>query len=54
VTLERDLAYLTKRGYQAKKVVPVDMFPGTEHVEVITLLQKALSKNIRKDAELTY
>jgi 23S rRNA (uracil1939-C5)-methyltransferase len=41
VTLERDLAYLTKRGYQAKKVLPVDMFPGTEHVEVITLLQKA-------------
>ncbi|MEA5095074.1 MAG: 23S rRNA (uracil(1939)-C(5))-methyltransferase RlmD [Sedimentibacter saalensis] len=40
-TLERDLAYLVKRGYEVKKAIPVDMFPGTEHVEVITLLQKA-------------
>jgi 23S rRNA (uracil1939-C5)-methyltransferase len=40
-TLERDLAYLVKRGYEVRKAIPVDMFPGTEHVEVITLLQKA-------------
>lgn len=40
-TLERDLTYLVKRGYEVKKAIPVDMFPGTEHVEVITLLQKA-------------
>jgi 23S rRNA (uracil1939-C5)-methyltransferase len=40
VTLERDLAYLTKRGYQAKKVLPVDMFPGTEHVETVVLMSR--------------
>ena len=38
VTLERDLLYLVKKGYQAKKAVPVDMFPGTEHVESIILM----------------
>lgn len=41
ITLERDLEYLTKKGYKAETAVPVDMFPWTEHVEVITLLQKA-------------
>ncbi|WP_326907196.1 23S rRNA (uracil(1939)-C(5))-methyltransferase RlmD [Sedimentibacter sp. MB31-C6] len=35
VTLERDLAYLVKRGYEVKKAVPVDMFPGTKHVETV-------------------
>lgn len=39
-TLERDLAYLVKRGYEVKKAIPVDMFPGTEHVEVVCLLEK--------------
>lgn len=38
-TLERDLAYLVKRGYEVKKAIPVDMFPGTEHTEVVVLLQ---------------
>lgn len=37
-TLERDLAYLVKRGYEVKKAIPVDMFPGTEHVESIILM----------------
>lgn len=41
VTLERDLSYLVKRGYEAKKAVPVDMFPGTEHVEVIVGIQRS-------------
>ena len=41
ITLERDLKYLKMKGYKAEKAVPVDMFPWTEHVEVITLLQKA-------------
>ena len=40
VTLERDLSYLVKRGYKAKKAVPVDMFPGTVHVETVVLLEK--------------
>lgn len=38
VTLERDLSYLTKRGYKAMKAIPVDMFPGTEHVETVVLM----------------
>lgn len=40
VTLERDLQYLTKKGYKAKKAVPVDMFPWTVHVETCCLLYK--------------
>lgn len=38
VTLERDLSYLVERGYKAVKAIPVDMFPGTEHVETICLI----------------
>lgn len=38
VTLERDLVFLTKKGYKVQKAVPVDMFPGTEHVETCVLL----------------
>ena len=38
VTLERDLSYLTKRGYEAKSAIPVDQFPMTEHVESIILM----------------
>lgn len=40
VTLERDLSYLTKKGYKAKVAVPVDMFPWTEHVECVVLITK--------------
>jgi 23S rRNA (uracil1939-C5)-methyltransferase len=40
VTLERDLEYLTKKGYKAETAVPVDMFPWTEHVECVTLMSK--------------
>lgn len=40
VTLERDLKYLVKTGYAVKRAIPVDMFPGTHHVEVVTLLTK--------------
>ncbi len=38
MTLDRDLAYLTKKGYKAEKAVPVDMFPWTGHVETCVLL----------------
>ena len=37
-TLKRDLAYLTGHGYQARKIQPVDMFPGTGHVECVALI----------------
>ena len=39
-TLARDLAYITKKGYKAKEVVPVDCFPWTGHVECVTYLQR--------------
>lgn len=40
VTLARDLKYLGKHGYRAKRAVSVDMFPWTaeEHVETVVLL----------------
>ena len=40
VTLERDLEYLTKKGYKASIAIPVDMFPWTEHVETVCLLSR--------------
>lgn len=39
-TLARDCAYLTKNGYVVKKVVPVDMFPHTVHIECCVLLSR--------------
>ena len=39
-TLARDLQYITKKGYKAKKIQPVDMFPHTAHVETVVLLSK--------------
>ena len=39
-TLARDLRYLTKRGYQVRRGVGVDMFPWTEHVETVVLLSQ--------------
>ncbi|PXW91016.1 23S rRNA (uracil1939-C5)-methyltransferase [Streptohalobacillus salinus] len=40
VTLKRDLDVLVNKGYQVEEMVPVDMFPGTHHVETICLLTK--------------
>ncbi len=40
VTLERDLAHLVKYGYKTIKAIPVDMFPGTEHVEMVVKIEK--------------
>ena len=39
-TLERDLKYLTRKGYRVGKICPVDMFPFTAHTEVICQLEK--------------
>ena len=39
-TLARDLDYLTRHGYRVTRIQPVDMFPHTEHLECVTLLQK--------------
>lgn len=37
-TQARDLKKLTTNGYKVKVIQPVDMFPGTKHVETICLL----------------
>lgn len=39
-TLARDLKSLGAKGYETKKIVPVDMFPRTAHVETVALLVK--------------
>ncbi len=39
-TLARDARFLADGGYLLKKVVPVDMFPHTEHVETVALMSK--------------
>jgi 23S rRNA (uracil1939-C5)-methyltransferase len=39
-TLARDLSFLTRKGYKAEKIQPVDMFPHTEHVETVALLSQ--------------
>ena len=37
-TLQRDLYFLTRNGYQVRKIQPVDMFPHTNHVETVVML----------------
>ncbi len=44
VTLARDLNYITRRGYKARRIQPVDMFPFTEHIECVVMLEKVLGK----------
>lgn len=39
-TLARDLKYLTGKGYRVQKMVGVDMFPWTEHVESVVLITR--------------
>ncbi|MGX7395286.1 23S rRNA (uracil(1939)-C(5))-methyltransferase RlmD [Carnobacterium mobile] len=38
-TLARDLALLAEGGYTVEKIQPVDLFPQTNHVESVALLQ---------------
>ena len=44
-TLARDLRYLVKKGYEALRAVPYDMFAWTEHVETVVLLSQHRDKN---------
>ena len=39
-SLARDLKYLTTHGYKVIKMTPVDLFPMTEHTEMICLLTR--------------
>ena len=40
-TQARDLALFSEQGYQPARVVPVDMFPHTKHVECVAMLETA-------------
>ena len=40
-TLARDLGILTKLGYRAVEVQPVDMFPQTSHTECVAICRKS-------------
>ena len=39
-TQVRDLAFLRQRGYAVRTVQPVDMFPHTDHIETIALVER--------------
>lgn len=39
-TQARDLKKLTAKGYKVEVIQPVDMFPGTKHIEVVTYLTR--------------
>lgn len=39
-TLARDTEVLTKNGYQVRGIWPIDLFPGTEHVETVVLMSQ--------------
>ena len=53
-TLARDLKYLCERGYELRKVCPVDQFGMTVHVETVVLLSKREidSKKVRVEFSL--
>ncbi len=43
-TLARDLKLFGESGYKTEAVTPVDLFPGTAHVETVVLLSKLNTK----------
>ena len=54
VTLSENLDYLTSHGYSVRKMVPVDMFPYTEHIETVVQLSKGniSTQNVRVEFSL--
>lgn len=53
-TLARDLEYLTKHGYDVRKIQPVDMFSFTDHCENICLLTKKFEKQTKNQNGYKY
>ena len=47
-TLARDLKYLTKHGYKAKKAVGVDMFAMTEELETVVVLMREKARENKR------
>ena len=39
-TLARDVAVLSRLGYELKEYTPFDLFPRTGHVETVALLSR--------------
>jgi 23S rRNA (uracil1939-C5)-methyltransferase len=46
-SLARDLEYLTKNGYKADRIIPVDMFPFTRSCETVVLLTRTTGREFR-------
>ena len=42
-TLARDLECLVQGNYKLEKVLPIDMFPQTSHVETVVLMSRVTS-----------
>lgn len=53
-TLERDVCFLEKTGYEPKEVWPVDMFPWTASIEAVCLLEKKTETKRGKDSKKPY
>lgn len=51
-TAARDCAMLSRMGYAAERVQPVDLFPGTGHVECVVLLSQLPDEHIDIDINL--
>jgi 23S rRNA (uracil1939-C5)-methyltransferase len=47
-TLARDLMLFRKLGFSPSPVTPVDMFPGTGHVESVVCLERRLDVDMRR------
>jgi len=39
-TQARDVKYLREQGYKLQSLLPLDMFPQTQHIEVIGVLEE--------------
>ena len=47
-TLARDCAWFAQKGYIIGEVTPVDLFPGTGHVESVVCLTRRLDVDMRR------
>ena len=45
-TLARDCAWFAEKGYDIGEVTPMDLFPGTGHVESVVCLTRGLDNEL--------